>query len=215
MSRAFDETSNHANNGPDQLPTTSMTKLPHNLLSTLKFGPFAVASQCFHVSPTYLSYALVNLKPLLPGHILICSVRCTSRLSQLTPEETADLFLTVQRVSKTISRVYKANALNVAVQDGVEAGQSVPHVHVHVIPRKGGDMDEKGGGDAIYGLMDGEEGNLGNAFVEMQRQRDSRRGQRDFVAGPDADRKPRSEEEMAKEATWLADEMRKDNQALG
>ena len=115
-------------------------------------------------------------------------------------------------MSKTISRVHKANALNVAVQDGVEAGQSVPHVHVHVIPRKGGDMEEKGGGDAIYGLMDGEEGNLGKAFVAMQRQRESRKVQKDFVAGPDADRKPRSEEEMAKEATWLADEMRTDNQ---
>ena len=192
-----------------------MTRLPHDLLSNLKFGPFTIASQAFHISPSRLSYALVNLKPLLPGHILVCPVRCTPRLFQLTSEETADLFLTVRNVSKTISRVYKANALNVAVQDGVEAGQSVPHVHVHVIPRRGGDMDEQGGGDAIYGLMDGEEGNLGKAFIEMQRQRKSRNGQRDYVAGPDADRKPRSEEEMAKEATLLAEEMKKDDQDSG
>ena len=108
--------------------------------------------------------------------------------------------------------MFRAAALNIAVQDGVEAGQSVPHVHVHVIPRKGGDMDEKGGGDAIYGLMDGEEGNLGRAFVEMQRRREARQDQMEFVNGADADRKPRSEEEMAKEAAWLAEEMEKDKQ---
>ena len=212
MSRVLNEILDSTSSGSDPTPTLSTPMLPKDILSTLKFGPFAIRSQVFHISPTHLSFALVNLKPLLPGHILVCPVRCTPRASQLTPQETSDLFLTVQTVSKTISRVFRADALNIAVQDGVEAGQSVPHVHVHVIPRKGGDMDEKGGGDAIYGLMDGEEGNLGRAFVEMQRRREARQGQMEFVNGPDADRKPRSEEEMSKEAAWLAEEMEKDKQ---
>ncbi|KIX02503.1 uncharacterized protein Z518_08444 [Rhinocladiella mackenziei CBS 650.93] len=188
--------------------TMPLLRLPPNL----KFGPFSVSSQVFYLSRSRLSYGLVNLKPLLPGHVLICPVRPASRLSQLTALETADLFNTVRVVSRTLERVYSASALNVAVQDGVDAGQSVPHVHVHVIPRRRGDYDHRGGGDRIYDAMDGEEGNVGNAFLEMQRERSERSKQRrDFAGGPDSDRKPRSEEEMTREAEWLRAEMQKDH----
>ncbi|KIV84538.1 hypothetical protein PV11_00312 [Exophiala sideris] len=204
---AGDPTSEHHSvSGPEQL-TMPPLQLPPNL----KFGPFSVTSQVFHISNTKLSYGLVNLKPLLPGHILICPVRCVPRLSQLTVAETTDLFNTVRIISRTLERVYSAGALNVAVQDGVDAGQSVPHVHVHVIPRKKGDYDHRGGGDQIYDAMDGEEGNVGRAFLEIQQQRRGRVNHRkEFSAGPDSDRKPRSEEEMQKEAFWLRSEVEKD-----
>lgn len=185
---------------------------PLQLPPHLKFGPFSVTSQVFHLSHSRLSYGLVNLKPLLPGHILICPVRSVPRLSQLNAAETADLFNTVRIVSRTLERVYQASSLNVAVQDGVDAGQSVPHVHVHVIPRQKGDYDDKGGGDRIYDAMDGDEGNLGQAFLEMQKVRHERtkNGHRNFTGGPDSDRKARSEDEMKREAEWLRKEIEKD-----
>lgn len=185
---------------------------PLQLPPNLKFGPFNVTSQVFHLSQSRLSYGLVNLKPLLPGHILICPVRSVPRLVQLSAAETTDLFNTVRIVSRTLERVYQASSFNVAVQDGVDAGQSVPHVHVHVIPRQKGDYDDRGGGDRIYDAMDGEEGNLGQAFLEMQRSRHERakNGSRDFAGGPDSDRKARSEDEMKKEAEWLRKEIEKD-----
>ncbi|OAL21331.1 hypothetical protein AYO22_08054 [Fonsecaea multimorphosa] len=184
---------------------------PLQLPPNLKFGPFSVAAQIFHLSPSRLSYGLVNLKPLLPGHILICPVRSVPRLSQLTSAETADLFNTVRLVSRTLERVYHATSFNVAVQDGVDAGQSVPHVHVHVIPRQKGDYDDKGGGDRVYDAMDGEEGDLGAAFLEMRRIRDERsKSGREALGGPDSTRKPRSEDEMRKEAEWLRQEIEKD-----
>lgn len=201
---------------PGEQPTSSAPDMPPLALPpNLKFGPFAIANQVFHLSPSRLSYGLVNLKPLLPGHILICPVRSVPRLSQLSGAETADLFNTVRVVSRTLERVYSATALNVAVQDGVDAGQSVPHVHVHVIPRKGRDMDDRGGGDAIYELMDGEEGDLGREFWEMlqrrRRRRDGKNGEgREFASGPDSDRKARSEEEMKSEAEWLRGEIEVD-----
>jgi len=184
---------------------------PSQLPQNLKFGPFTVTSQVFHVSKSRLSYGLVNLKPLLPGHVLICPVRCVPRLSQLSVQETSDLFITVRRVSRMLERVFHASALNVAVQDGVDAGQSVPHVHVHIIPRKADDLKDRGGGDVIYEMMDGEEGNLGDAFLDMQRRRRERTNRRESAGGLDADtRKPRSEEEMREEAQWLSSEMEKE-----
>lgn len=182
-------------------------------ISSLKFGPFRVAHQVFHLSPNRLSYALVNLKPLLPGHVLVIPTRCVPRLSQLNPSETSDLFLTVKRVSRTIERLFQATSMNIAIQDGVDAGQSVPHVHVHIIPRKSHDLDSQGGSDAIYGMMDGQEGDIGKAFLAMQKYREERSNHRDFVAGPDSDRKPRSEQEMENEATWFREEMGKDEES--
>lgn len=79
-----------------------------------------------------------------------------------------------------------------AVQDGEAAGQSVPHVHCHVIPRTKGDP---GGGDKVHEWLEGEEGNVG-------------RHQREWVKYEE--RKPRTMEEMEKEARWLREEMAKD-----
>lgn len=181
--------------------------------SSLKFGPFTVTNQAFHLSSSRLSYALVNLKPLLPGHVLVCPTRCVPRLSQMTAEETADLFLVVKKVSRMIERTYQASSLNVAIQDGVDAGQSVPHVHVHIIPRTAHDLEHQGGSDSIYGMMDGEPGNVGKAFLAMQQAREQRQSHRGFSAGPDSDRKARSEEEMHEEAEQLKREMERDEQA--
>ncbi|KAH7053220.1 HIT-like domain-containing protein [Macrophomina phaseolina] len=179
------------------MPPQPLTHLP------IYFGPFLVTPQVFHLTP--LSYALVNLKPLLPGHVLVCPRRVVPRFASLTPAEVSDLFATVQRVSRMIERVYGAHALNIAIQDGKAAGQSVEHVHCHVIPRKERDMDERGGGDKLYDMMEGEEGDIGK---ELRRNQEVE--QRHRFAGPDVERRPRSEEEMRKEAELLAQEMEKE-----
>lgn len=109
--------------------------------------------------------------------------------------------------------MYKAPALNIAIQDGVAAGQSVPHVHAHVIPRHEGDMDERGGGDKVYEMLEGEEGDVGGHMRENeQAEKDGRRGGK-FPKVEDSQRKPRSMEVMQEEARWLASEMEKDAQS--
>ena len=106
-------------------------------------------------------------------------------------------------MSRVIERVFHASALNIAIQDGVDAGQSVPHVHAHIIPRKVSDLDDRGGTDAIYQMMQGEEGDIGTHLVQRQR-----RGA--LPAVDNDDRKPRSDDEMKAEADWLATEMEKE-----
>lgn len=111
-----------------------------------------------------------------------------------------------------VERVYKATSLNIAIQDGADAGQSVPHVHAHIIPRRRADLDTRGGSDAIYGMMDGEEGDLAKALYERNMGKEwlARRRAR-TPAVDDESRSPRSEEEMNEEAEQLAEEMEKES----
>ncbi|GKZ70103.1 hypothetical protein AnigIFM50267_005353 [Aspergillus niger] len=185
--------------------------IPTSITQILKagpihFGPFIVTTQVFHLTPH--TYALVNLKPILPGHVLISPRRVVPRVTDLTPTETSDLFLTVRRVARMIERVYGASSLNIAIQDGADAGQSVPHVHAHVIPRKRGDLDDRGGMDAVYEMLDGEEGDLRDVFSKDGDE--GRRRRRRFPRVDNDERKPRSAEEMEGEAWRLAGEMEKE-----
>ena len=129
--------------------------------------------------------------------------RITPRLSDLTHTEVTDLFLTVQRVGRMIERVYDGTSLNVAMQDGADAGQSVPHVHTHIIPRKRADLDDKGGSDIIYEMLEGEEGDVGRQLQERSGVRPR------FPKVADEARQPRNTEQMAEEAQRLAQEMEK------
>lgn len=123
---------------------------------------------------TQHSFGVVNLKPILPGHVLICPLQPHRRLTDLSAAETADLFATVQRVQRMLGRVYFQTArpedggsFTVAVQDGPASGQTVPHVHVHVIPRVADDMGEGEAGDEVYVKMASEEANVGGALWDM------------------------------------------------
>ncbi|CAO2652858.1 Nn.00g022690.m01.CDS01 [Neocucurbitaria sp. VM-36] len=181
----------------------------------IKFGTFVVTSQVFHL--TRLSFAIVNLKPLLPGHVLVSPRRIVPRFNDLSAAEVQDLFLTVQRVSRMVERVFDASSLNIAIQDGVDAGQSVPHVHAHIIPRKKDDLEAQGGTDAIYGMMESEDADLNKQLKEKERASKTDLPEEEkrahFPAVDNDTRKPRSDEEMQKEAEWLAEEMAKDEQA--
>ncbi|XP_072845425.2 bis(5'-adenosyl)-triphosphatase isoform X1 [Pogona vitticeps] len=96
---------------------------------------------------TELSFALVNRKPVVPGHVLVCPLRPVERFRDLHPEEISDLFLTAQRVGNVVEQHFGGTSLTISVQDGPEAGQTVKHVHVHILPRKSGDFSRN---DNIY-----------------------------------------------------------------
>lgn len=136
----------------------------------------------------------------MPGHILVCPLHPHRRLTDLSADQTADLFTTVQLAQRLLARRYfprddpEAGSFTVAVQDGKEAGQTVPHVHVHIIPRKPEDMARP---DDIYVGLSGEEGNVGGALWDAAK-RPVGGGRMPRVE--DEDRKARTEEEMNEEA---------------
>ncbi|KAF7269459.1 hypothetical protein GWI33_017510 [Rhynchophorus ferrugineus] len=85
-------------------------------------------------------YAFTNIRCVVPGHVLVSTLRVAKRLKDLSEEEIADLFATAIKVCKTIETVHDAQSTTLCVQDGPFAGQTVPHVHVHILPRKKGDF---------------------------------------------------------------------------
>ena len=102
-------------------------------LSPQKFGRIPISARHMFLGSA-LTYAFVNLKPLVPGHVLISPKRVVPRLHGLSADEQRDLWRTVLAVQNIVGRAHATRDFIVAVQDGILAGQSVPHVHVHILP---------------------------------------------------------------------------------
>eukprot|EP00798_Chlamydomonas_sp_ICE-L_P019759 gene19759-26453_t len=116
----------------------------------LPFGPFWIQdSEIFCESE--LSFAFVNLKPVVPGHVLVSPKKVIKRFSEMSKEEVCDLWCLAHRVGAKLEPHFKASSLTMAIQDGPEAGQSVPHIHIHILPRKTGDFENN---DEVYDAID-------------------------------------------------------------
>ncbi|KAK0595852.1 hypothetical protein LWI29_010613 [Acer saccharum] len=103
-------------------------------------------------------------------HVLVnpkCEVK---RFVDLTAEEATDLWLTAQKVGRQLECYHKASSLTFNIQDGPEAGQTVPHVHIHIIPRKAGDFDNN---DEIYDAIHVKEKELKHKF-DLDKERKDR-----------------------------------------
>ena len=112
------------------------------------FGSARVKSlQVFY--KTQHTFAFVNHRPVLPGHVLVSSLRPdVKRTKDLSKEELTDFFSVVQRVQSVVETVYKTNSSTIAIQDGIHAGQSIEQLHAHILPRK--ETDFGGNIDRIY-----------------------------------------------------------------
>lgn len=89
----------------------------------------------FIVYKTELTFVFTNLRPVLPGHLLISPIRRVQYFHDLTADERRDLLEVANMASKIMRRVLGTEAMQVTLQDGQEAGQTVPHLHIHIIPR--------------------------------------------------------------------------------
>ncbi|KAH8992426.1 HIT-like protein [Lactarius akahatsu] len=168
------------------------------MAAPLFFSTFEVTRQAFH--RTALAYAIVNLKPIVPGHVLVCSTRPVPRLTDLRTDELAELMRAVQRVGRVVERAYDADGLTVACQDGRASGQTVPHVHFHVLPRRlQGDRFAGSHSDDLYPELEKQESTLPQDFTSA-----AHGSPEPLKMDADAARKPRTHEDMEQEAKWLA-----------
>ena len=102
-------------------------------MTNQQFSKFLIPSSNIFLKSAF-SFAFVNLRPVFPGHVLVSPLRIVKRFSDLTDDEAGDLWLTTQRVAKVIESIYQKTC-EICIQDGPAAGQTVEHVHVHIVPR--------------------------------------------------------------------------------
>ncbi|MDR9412398.1 MAG: HIT family protein [Haloquadratum sp.] len=85
--------------------------------------------------------AFLDAQPLAPGHTLVVPTAAVPRLAELDADAHAALFAAVRTLLPRVQTAVEADAMTVGINDGPAAGQEVPHVHVHLIPR----FDDDGG----------------------------------------------------------------------
>ncbi|QLL09429.1 HIT family protein [Mycobacterium vicinigordonae] len=89
-----------------------------------------------------LVYAVLNLYPYNPGHLMVVPYRRVSELEDLTEAESAEVMEFTQKAIRVIKSVSRPHGFNVGINLGTSAGGSLAeHLHVHVVPRWGGDAN--------------------------------------------------------------------------
>ena len=84
--------------------------------------------------------------PVSEGHALVVPRRHVASVFDLPPAELASLWEFVGRVREELTNRFPVEAFNIGLNDGPLAGQTVPHAHIHVIPRRQGDVSDPRGG---------------------------------------------------------------------
>jgi diadenosine tetraphosphate (Ap4A) HIT family hydrolase len=98
------------------------------------------------VARNEFAIAVTDGFPVNPGHTLIVPLRHVASWFDATPEEQAALFALLAEVRAELDATLHPAGYNIGINVGAAAGQTVMHLHVHLIPRFDGDVDDPSGG---------------------------------------------------------------------
>ncbi|MBF0349636.1 MAG: HIT domain-containing protein [SAR324 cluster bacterium] len=90
---------------------------------------------CEKILETESEIAFLDILPCFHGHTLVVPKHEVMKLEQLSTEEVTALMLTLQTTARAVSRAMGGLDYNIILNNGPHAGQEVPHVHFHIIPR--------------------------------------------------------------------------------
>lgn len=116
-------------------------------------SPFADPSEAEQVLRNALCYARWDKYPVTEGHLLVIPYRPFASYFDATPEERAAIWDLVDAARSFLDERYRPDGYNIGINVGVAAGQTVMHMHVHVIPRREGDTAAPRGG--VRGVIPG------------------------------------------------------------
>jgi diadenosine tetraphosphate (Ap4A) HIT family hydrolase len=109
-------------------------------------SPFLKVPESEWVASNPLAFAIRDRYPVSPGHTLVIPRRLVATWFEATLEEQRALFELVDVVKRDLDESQKPDGYNLGINVGEAAGQTVLHLHVHVIPRYRGDMEDPRGG---------------------------------------------------------------------
>ena len=98
------------------------------------------------IASSSLSVAFFDGFPVSPGHTLIIPKRHVASFFDLSKEEQQDLLDLADRVKRIVEERYHPDGFNIGINVGEAAGQSIFHIHMHLIPRYKGDVPNPRGG---------------------------------------------------------------------
>ena len=98
------------------------------------------------IADTELSLAINDRYPVSRGHTLIMPRRHVASIFELTDSEYTDILSLMRQVKAQHVAEYQPDGWNIGINDGVAAGQTIMHLHLHVIPRYVGDVEDPRGG---------------------------------------------------------------------
>lgn len=93
-----------------------------------------------------LAFAFWDANPVNEGHIIVMTKRHAKDFFDITKEEKNAIFELIDKAKTRIDEKYKPTGYNIGMNCGISAGQTVMHVHVHLIPRYDGDVENPRGG---------------------------------------------------------------------
>ena len=86
-----------------------------------------------------LAWAFPTNIPNTPGHVLVAPVRHVEKFEELTEEEKSAIFNLSTKIKIALRKIFGAEGFHEAWNEGKIAGRSIPHFHLHIVPRKEGD----------------------------------------------------------------------------
>jgi histidine triad (HIT) family protein len=93
--------------------------------------------------------AFLDAFPLTAGHTLVITKKHYAKLQEVELDQMAYLFNLIHKILPPIEKGTGVQSTLIAIHNGKDAGQVIPHLHVHIVPRKAGD-----GGGAIHSMFD-------------------------------------------------------------
>jgi histidine triad (HIT) family protein len=94
---------------------------------------------CFKLLEDDRTIAFMDINPVNPGHALAVAKGHWPTVDVIPPEIIAAVAQTAQKVTMAVVKELKPNGVNLLQANGAGAGQTVPHLHIHIMPRRAGD----------------------------------------------------------------------------
>ena len=111
-----------------------------------KSCPFCALPQERIIDSNDLALVIRDGYPVSPGHTLVIPKRHIGSWFEITPEEQGAMLDLLGRAKAVLEEEFKPDGYNIGINDGPTAGQTVPHLHMHLIPRYKDDLEEPRGG---------------------------------------------------------------------